>query len=237
MIPKILHYCWFGKNPKPAIIRQCMESWEQVLPEFKIIEWNETNFDIHICPYVEQAYKAKKWAYVSDYCRFYVLNKYGGVYVDTDVEFIKNINPLLNTKFMGFAHDDIVASGLIMATEKEDWFCEEILKTYVGENFVFDDPNKILAIGRRGTAILVDNGLILNGQQQKIKDYIIYPAYMFNPTSGDVHYSLDKRAYSIHHYAATWFPKRARIRLRIRQFIGHKNLNWYYKLKKLILHR
>lgn len=232
MIPKKLHYCWFGGNPKPPIIQKCMKSWRKFLPDYEFCEWNESNFDIHICAYVEQAYAAKKWAYVSDYCRFYVLNKYGGVYVDTDVEFVKNIDELLNTKFMGFAHDDIVASGLIMATTSDDWYCQELLKTYEGENFVFDDPSKILAIGRRGTEIFVNHGLRLDGSKQIVNDYTIYPEYMFNPTRGDRHYKLDPRAYSIHHYAATWFPKGAKFRMRIRQFIGSRNMELYYKIKK-----
>lgn len=232
MIPKILHYCWFGRNPKPKIVCKCMESWKKYLPDYEIREWNEDNFDIHICPYVEQAYAAKKWAYVSDYCRFYVLNKYGGVYVDTDVEFVKNIDNLLFSKFMGFAQNDIINSGLIMATTANDWFCQELLNSYVGNNFVFDNPNKVLAIGKRGTSIFVKHGLQLNGLEQKVEDYIIYPSYMFNPTQGDAHYKLDGRAYSIHHYAATWFPKGARMRNRIRQLIGSKNLRLYNKIKK-----
>lgn len=237
MVPKILHYCWFGRNKKPDIILRCMESWKKYLPDYEIREWNEDNFDIHICPYVEQAYTAKKWAYVSDYCRFYVLNKFGGVYVDTDVEFVKNIDNLLTSKFMGFAHDNIVASGLIMATTANDWFCQALLNSYVGDNFVFDNPNKILAIGRRGTSILVEHGLQLTGQKQVVEDYIIYPSYMFNPTKGNVYYNLDSRAYTIHHYAATWFPKGARIRMRIRQYIGSDKMKVYYKIKKFILGR
>lgn len=235
IINKTIHYCWFGKNPKSKLIQKCIKSWQKYCPDYKIIEWNEENFDINCCEYVQTAYESKKWAYVSDYARFWILNKYGGIYMDTDVELVKSLDELLITKFAGFAHDDVVATGLIMATTPNDWLCKAVLKTYDGEKFIWDNPNKILAIGRRVTRILIDNGLVCNGQLQNVKDYIIYPEYYFNPTRGDMRVKVDERAFSIHHYAATWFPKGARIRNTIRRFIGHKVMDKYYALKKKIV--
>ena len=215
------------------MIKKCIESWSQICPNYEIIEWNENNFDINCCGYVKQAYEQKKWAYVSDYARFYILNRFGGIYVDTDVQFLKPIDDLLATKFAGFAHDDIVATGLIMATCKNDWLCQKVLKSYEGENFVWDEPTKILAIGRRVTGILEKEGLKLNGQKQMVRDYTIYPEYYFNPTKGDMRVPVDERAYSVHHYAATWFPKGARIRNTLRRFIGHGIMNKYYMVKRV----
>lgn len=233
VIPKIIHYCWFGKNKQPNLIKKCIKSWTKICPEYEIKEWNEENFDINCCDYVRQAYEQGKWAYVSDYARFYILNKYGGIYVDTDVQFLKKLDDLLITKFAGFAHDDIVNTGLIMATTKDDWLCKEVLESYEKEQFVWEDPTKILAIGRRVTRILVKHGLRLDGEKQRIEDYIIYPEYYFNPTNGDMRATVDKRAYTIHHYAATWFPRKARIRNTVRRFLGHDLMGKYYsKIKK-----
>lgn len=232
IIPKVIHYCWFGKTPKSVLIKKCIESWNKYCPNYKIIEWNEDNYDIYCCDYVKQAYEQKKWAYVSDYVRFDVINKYGGIYLDTDVQLVKPIDDLLFSKFAGFAHDDIVATGLIMASTANDWLCQMVLDSYKDEQFIWDDPTKILAIGRRVTKILVAQGLQLNGEKQFVRDYIIYPQYYFNPTKGDVFAKVDERAYSIHHYAATWFPRGARVRNTVKRFLGHKFMDKYYKIVK-----
>ncbi len=232
MIPKTIHYCWFGNSKKSRLIKKCIKSWKQFCPDYEIIEWNETNFDIEICPYVKEAYKQKKWAYVSDYVRFYVLNKYGGVYLDTDVEIIKSIDGLRKKgSFAGFSSDKIVGTGLILCCEKDNWLCKEVIDSYKNQHFINDDPSKILAIGRRVTAILEEHGLKLNGNKQNIDGITIYPKYFFNPTDGDIRTKPDERAYSIHHFAATWFPKKKRILNCIRRFIGQNNMEKYYNIK------
>ena len=124
---KTIHYCWFGRGDKPEKIKKCMASWSRICPDYKIVEWNEDNFDINICPYVKQAYEAKKYAFVSDYARFYALNKFGGVYLDTDVELLKDITPLLNSNFLGFESDTSVNSGLIMCAEADNELCKAML--------------------------------------------------------------------------------------------------------------
>ena len=102
MIPKIIHYCWFGRNPLPDSAKKCIESWRKFFPEYEIKEWNEDNFDVHLIPYVEEAYNAKKYAFVSDYARFWILYFYGGVYFDTDVEVIRPMDDILaKGGFMG----------------------------------------------------------------------------------------------------------------------------------------
>lgn len=233
LVPKVIHYCWFGRKPKSALIQKCIKSWSDVWSGYEIREWNEDNFDIGCCDYVREAYQQKKWAYVSDFARFYILNKYGGIYVDTDVQAIKPIDELLSAKFAGFSHDDIVATGLIMATSKNDWLCKRVLESYKGEHFEWSEPTKILAIGRRVTAILREEGLIPNGELQKVRDYTIYPEYFFNSTKGDMYAKPDERAYTIHHYAATWFPKGARIRNTIKRFLGHRIVEKYKNVKSI----
>ena len=235
MIPKIIHYCWFGYNKKSRLILKCINSWKRLCPDYQIIEWNEEKFDVNCCLYTKEAYLQKKWAYVSDYVRFYVLNQYGGVYLDTDVQLIKPIEQLIKKgKFLGFAREDIVATGLIMATKANDWLCQEVLKTYEKETFEWTSPEEIVAIGRRVTAILVGHGLKCNGKLQEVCDYTIYPKYYFNPTDGDKYIKIDERAYSVHHYAATWFPTHKRISNTIKRYIGQKNLKIYYKIKNRI---
>lgn len=232
MIPKIIHYCWFGHNEKSKLIKKCIKSWKKYCPDYKIIEWNEDNFDINICPYVKEAYDEGKWAFVSDYVRFYVLLKYGGIYVDTDVEMLKSIDKLRqNGAFAGFASDTIIATGLILCAEKDNWLCKRVLKSYDNEHFINDDPSKILAIGRRVSAILEENGLILNGQTQTVNGFTVYEKKYFNSTNGDVFAKPDKDAYSIHHYAASWFSKKKRFFNTLRRIIGQKNMQKYYKLK------
>ena len=109
---KTIHYCWFGKNPKSKLILKCIDSWRKCCPDYEIKEWNEENFDINCCDYVREAYEAKKWAFVSDYCRFYVLYNYGGIYLDTDVELLKSLD-VLSKNFVGFENQNRVNSGLI----------------------------------------------------------------------------------------------------------------------------
>ena len=106
MIPKIIHYCWFGGKSLPESAKKCIASWKKYLPDYEIKEWNESNFNVNIIPYTAEAYRAKKYAFVSDYARFYILYKYGGLYFDTDVEVIRNM-------------DDIIARGPFMGCEGE----------------------------------------------------------------------------------------------------------------------
>ena len=113
-IPRKIHYCWFGGNPKSEVILRCIESWKKYLPDYEIIEWNESNFDIHVCKYVEQAYERKKWAFVSDYCRIWALNAQGGVYFDTDVEVVREVGSIFSSPCIGFESKKIVNPGLVM---------------------------------------------------------------------------------------------------------------------------
>ena len=114
MTPQIIHYCWFGRNPLPDLALKCIASWRKYLPDYEIKEWNEDNFDVNIIPYTAEAYKAKKYAFVSDYARFYILYKYGGLYFDTDVEVIRPISDILNNgAFMGCECDGMSKSSPI----------------------------------------------------------------------------------------------------------------------------
>ena len=140
MISKIIHYCWFGKNEKPQVVINCIDTWSKFFSDWKIIEWNEDNYDLSGNKYIEDAYKLKKWAFVSDIVRLDVLYRYGGIYLDTDVEFIKPLpTSYLNFKgFMGFEYTNIIAPGLIFGVEKENLFIKEILDSYMNERFYYN---------------------------------------------------------------------------------------------------
>lgn len=131
MIPKVIHYCWFGKNPKSDLINRCIESWRKYCPEYQIIEWNENNFDVTCNAYVKAAYEDKKWAFVSDYARLYVVYHWGGVYLDTDVLLHRTIDELL-VHPCWLASDDVryIATGLGFGAEKGKWLIKAMMDAY-----------------------------------------------------------------------------------------------------------
>ena len=136
MIPKIIHYCWFGRGPKPALAIKCINSWKKYCPDYELKEWNEDNFDIQLYPYVEEAYKARKFAFVTDVVRLYALYNYGGIYMDTDVEVIKPLDVLLSYDAVsGFESDTQISTGL-MACRKGHPLFKEFLDEYAGLHFV-----------------------------------------------------------------------------------------------------
>ena len=143
-IPKVIHYCWFGKNLLPEAALKCIESWKRFFPDYEIIEWNEDNFDINACDYTKEAYQAKKWAFVSDYARYKIIYENGGVYFDTDVEVIKSFDDILvKGAFMGIEADykSTVNTGLGIAAEKEHPLYREMLDYYEKEHFINEDGN------------------------------------------------------------------------------------------------
>lgn len=130
MIPKVIHYCWFGKKPLPELALKCIESWKKYCPDYEIKEWNEESFDINMYIYARQAYDAKKWAFVSDVARLYVLYQEGGIYMDTDVELLKSIDCFLeNDAFSGFEDKKSVPTG-IMGAVKNNNVIKEFLDEY-----------------------------------------------------------------------------------------------------------
>lgn len=160
-IPKIIHYCWFGGAEKPKIIKKCIKSWKKYCPEYKIIEWNESNFDVNCIPFCRQAYEAKKWAFVTDYVRLKVLYDQGGIYMDTDVQLVKNIDCFLEYPcFLGFQHENYVSDGLVFGAEAGNWFVKENSEIYENMPFVNEsDSKKFVVCQEYTTQILKENGL------------------------------------------------------------------------------
>jgi mannosyltransferase OCH1-like enzyme len=208
MIPKIIHYCWFGGNPMPKDEAAYIEGWKKILKDYEFKLWNEENFDIHATLFTERAAKAKKWAFIADFARFYAVYNYGGVYLDTDVEVIKPFDKLLgaNICFSGFEDEEYVAPGLIFAGEKGCAIAKEVMDFY--SNFRFVDnkwPLDMITVPVVLTNLLLKYGLQRNNTYQNLKCITIYPTEYFCPKSfmtGIV--STTCNTYSIHHYKASW---------------------------------
>ena len=219
MIPKTIHYCWFGGNPLPRSAQKCISSWRKFFPDYEIKEWNEGNYDISKIPYIRQAYEAKKYAFVSDYARFDILCQYGGVYFDTDVEVIKPFDDILETgAFMGCERDGVVsneikidvAPGLGLAAEPGLQLYREILDLYETLKFLQPDGSQnTKTVGEYTTNVLKLNGLKDINGIQNIEGITIYPKEYFNPfdnATGKL--TITENTHSIHWYSKSWMDKK-----------------------------
>lgn len=228
MIPKVIHYCWFGRNPLPASAVKCIESWHKYLPDYEIKEWNEDNFDVNIIPYTQQAYEAKKYAFVSDYARFWILYHYGGLYFDTDVEVIRSFDEIVaKGGFMGIEQGaslngkPMVAPGLGLGIEAGNSFYKKMLQLYSDFSFKnIDSSLNTETIVSYTTKELYDNGMEATTEIQQVCGIWIYPADYFCPmdsTTGIT--TLTNRTLSIHHYDCSW-KNHHTIRFKIHQLKG-----------------
>lgn len=209
MIPKKIHYCWFGRNPLPESVRMCIASWRKYLSDYEIIEWNEDNFDVNSIPYTAQAYEAKKYAFVSDYARFCIIRDNGGIYFDTDVEVIKPFDDILqNGGYMGYENEDEVNPGLGFAAERGNPVIQRITEYYEGLKgfYVSGNRESVMTVVQHTTRVLREYGCNLgNNRQMSIANITIYPKDWFNPMD-----SLTGRLYitpnshSIHRYDNSW---------------------------------
>ena len=218
MIPKIIHYCWFGGNPLPESAKKCIASWRKYLPDYEIKEWNESNFDVNIIPYTAEAYKAKKYAFVSDYARFWILYKYGGLYFDTDVEVIKNMDDIIaKGPFMGCECEAQAGAtpaqlgvnpGLGLGVQSGLGLYGEILAQYDGKHYILPDGSySYITVVDITTELLCQKNLKNTSEIQKVDGVWIYPKEYFCPkdySTGKL--NLTHNSYSIHHYTATWLP-------------------------------
>ena len=211
MIPKKIHYCWFGRNPMPELAVKCIKSWKKHCPDYEIIQWNEDNFDIGSAPlYVRQAYEAKKWAFVTDYARLQILLEHGGFYFDTDVELRKNLDPLRHEQcFMGIENSTRtiqVNTGLGMGAEAGFPLIEEMAESYGDIPFLLPDGSMdITTCTVRNTEILKRHGYVEENRMQTVAGATIYPMEYFSPTvmeSGRTR--VTRNTYSIHHYSLSW---------------------------------
>lgn len=204
MIPKIIHYCWFGKGDKPEIFKKCYKSWIKYASDYKIIEWNESNFDININKYCKDAYDAKKWAFVSDFVRLYVLFNYGGIYLDTDCELTNNVDYFLNNKaFSGYESNSSIPTAIMGSEKKHSWI-KELLDYYNNKHFIKNDKSFDTTTNVKIITDMVRNkyGLILDNKEKIFSnDVHIYPKEYFCRFDNKV------SNYSIHHFNGSWVDK------------------------------
>ncbi len=206
-IPKIIHYCWFGRGPMPESAVRYIESWKRHCPDYRIQEWNEDNFDVESNRYVKEAYEARKFAFVTDFVRLYALYHEGGIYMDTDVEVLKPLDAFLEHRaFSGFENNDSVPTGL-MASEKGGEWVKHLLEEYRDLSFYLEDGSmdlttNVVRITRRTQSRY---GLVCKSSYQDLGDVTFYPHDYFCPKdweTGDIH--LTKHSHTIHHFAGSW---------------------------------
>lgn len=227
MIPKIIHYCWFGRGEMPELAKMCIASWKKFLPEYKIKEWNEDNFDLDTYPYVREAYDNKKFAFVSDVARLYALFKEGGIYMDTDVEVLKSFDSFLHhVAFSGYETAKMISTG-IMASEKGGRWVKDNLDYYLDKHFVkenghFNIITNVITITNNMKSL----GLKQDNTYQEFPGLItIYPKDFFSPKSqDDGKIYLTENTVTIHHYAQSWESQTHRTLRKIILFIGGPKL-------------
>ena len=237
-IPKIIHYCWFGNNEKPKLVKRCIETWYDKLKGYEIIEWNEDNFPIDYCDYVKEAYDKKKYAFVSDVARLYALEKYGGFYFDTDIEVLKNLDDYLTNELLcAFESKSLIMTGFFGAC-KNNSIIKELLNSYKNKNFIKDDGalNNV-ANTVYFTDLLRKYGLVLNGKRQVLNENIsVYPLEIFGAFDCDNSMHVrNENTVLIHWCAASWGDNKFKIKFKIKRILakvlGKKN---YMELKKFI---
>jgi mannosyltransferase OCH1-like enzyme len=213
-IPKVVHYCWFGGKPLNKQAKACIRSWKKYLPDYTFKLWNEKNFNVYSQPFVADAYKAKKWAYITDYLRLYALYHFGGVYMDTDVEVVKPLDRfLVHSAFSGFEDPEHIPTGM-MAAEKGNLWIKQLLDYYRDKRLKFKGKNSVL---RTNTLIITELsrkfGFRPGNKYQVLKyDVHIYPKKYFCPLEYDKRHlppPISANTYTIHYYAGSWVPQPA----------------------------
>ncbi|MCT3385392.1 glycosyltransferase family 32 protein [Lactobacillus johnsonii] len=233
-IPKVIHYCWFGNNPKPKVIQECINSWKKYCPDYEIKEWNESNYNINKNRYTKLAYDSKKYAFLTDYVRLDVLYNEGGVYMDTDVKLIKSLDNLVEKgNFMSFEKVGRVNTGVGFASEKGNSIIKENLDYYDTHSFLDKNNNFIPEICVKiTTRILAKYGLdYTHNELQQVKNFTIYPSEYFSPKKmGTNKITITNNTYGIHLYASSWYKgnpiiKKIKYRLiPLKEFVKYKIL-------------
>ncbi|WP_028611942.1 glycosyltransferase [Paenibacillus harenae] len=237
-IPRILHYCWFGRGEKSRKMIKCMNSWKMRIGDYQWIEWNEDNFDLSANRYVKEAYEAKKYAFVSDYVRLHALYHYGGVYLDTDVEVIKPLDPFLKHEaFSGFEDETYLQSGTMGAAKGHPWM-KELLENYDSRSFRRGEGDYDLTTNTTViTELCGKHGLKLNGEYQVLSNGVtFYPRTYFSPydyiNGGNY---INEDSYTIHHFAKSWLPASVRLKSVIKRYasriVGPRMIS---KMRKLL---
>ena len=230
MIPKVIHYCWFGGNPLPESALKCIESWKKYCPDYEIKEWNETNIDVTSVDYMREAYEVKAWGFVPDVARLQIIYECGGIYLDTDVEIIKSFDPLLqHDAFMGIEtgttkRNNFIALGLGFGAERRNELIGYLLNDYKKKHFNSNErkedplPAPLLQL-----PLFVEKGFTEKNELQIVGGATVYPSDFFSPLSvitGAL--TITENTYSIHHYNASWASEDGKEYIKMRQTVYQK---------------
>lgn len=217
VIPKIIHYCWFGFNPIPDSHKRCMESWHKFCPDYEIKEWNENNYDISKNTYMKQAYDSKKWGFVPDYARLDIIYQYGGIYLDTDVELIANIDDLLyQDGFIGFESEKWINFGMGFGAVQGLEIMKELRDDYEDRNLLKEDGSlNLMTSPKIQTSFLQKRGLVTNGEYQMVEGLTVYPEKVLGGKSS-ITRKVDILPYtkSIHHFDGSWLEEDVKFQVR-----------------------
>ena len=241
MIPKIIHYCWFGGKPLPKSAEKCIASWKKYLPDYDIKRWDESNFDVNAIPYTREAYAACKYAFVSDYARFWILYHYGGVYFDTDVEVIRPIDDIINRGgFLGVESNRngiyTVNPGLGFAATQGTAVIGEMVNLYSTFHFInTDGASDLKNIVEITTDYLSSKGLQNTDEIQDCCGFTIYPKDYFCPIDYDTReLKITENTRTIHHYAESWVPRSTRFKNALSRLFGKRFMSCLIRIKAFV---
>lgn len=226
MIPKVIHYCWFGKNPKSKLIKKCIESWKKHCPDYEIIEWNENNYETDNI-YFQQAYSAKKWAFAADFARLDIIYRNGGIYLDTDVELLKSLDDLLAYPCYvgtekGIHGDGIINTGLGFGAEPQNEMVKAMLDEYrkisfaKGKNIYDLTPCPV-----RNTKSFAKYGYEESDRIVEVGEALVFPNEYFAPRNYVTReLKVTNNSYSIHHYEGAWMPINSKLNKKFKTILG-----------------
>ena len=235
MIPKKIHYCWFGGNELSDLAKKCIDSWKKYCPDYEIIEWNESNFNLECCDFVREAYQAKKWAFVSDYARLKILYDNGGIYLDTDVELVKSLDFLLEEKcYFGEETTGFINTGLGFGAVKNNKIIELLLNEYEGLHFLKNDGSYDMEpCPTKNTRPLLNYNYQFSGKEiWRCNDFVVFPPEYFCPLDYNTKVlNKTNNTVSIHLYNASWHTRLDDIIFFIE---GSNNTRFTYRIRRLI---
>lgn len=241
MIPKIIHYCWFGGKPLPKSAEKCIASWKKYLPDYEIKRWDESNFDVNAIPYTREAYAACKFAFVSDYARFWILYHYGGVYFDTDVEVIRPIDDIINRG--GFLGVESIRNGIYtvnpglgFAATQGTAVIGEMVNLYSTFHFTnTDGASDLKNIVEITTDYLSSKGLQNTDEIQDCCGFTIYPKDYFCPIDYETReLKITENTRTIHHYAESWVPRSTRFKNALSRLFGKRFMTCLIRIKAFV---
>ena len=241
-IPKVIHFCWFGRGEKPDIVKECMSSWKELLPDYEIKEWNEDNFDVNRYVYSKEAYAAKKYAFVADVARFHVLYNYGGIYMDTDVKLLKRPDAFLKHRmFAGYERSGLVNPGLVIGCEKGHEIARAMISFYSKHHFLLKNGRPdMTTVCTIMTKCLEKKGYIAGGKVCDESRICIYPTEYFDPLDFETgKMNMTENTHSVHYYSMSWKSKSDmfmyKVGLGIKRIVGKKLYGKIALLKHKVL--